>query len=604
MLEGMVPELEDLEARGYFSRTEIRVIVAKRQDFEYALRRRAPVKTDFLRYAEYESSLERLRQLRRKQRGIGGPSTLADHCIVRRVHLVYQRACRKFRGDLALWAAWLRFCRRSKSSRQMSRVLTRALQLHPTCAALWTHAAAWEFEGNGNATAARALMQQGLRVCPEAHSLWHEYFRMELLYASRLVARRQVLGLALGGGSTAVAGDEDDALAGSSDAAALAVLRGAVAKVVYNSAVAAVSGSLPFRAGFLDVLAAVQLPGKKDLEEHILSDIKAAFEGTPGAVALAAQRAAAADGGGLPAALAVFREGLQALSSAEMYDGMVGFLEGELQAALDAGDAAAATAAAQEALKALSEAVEAGKASERTILALPLAHMRLGQVDKAVAAEAGAEGGTAAVVRQQLTATALAAALTNTALPPSSEELVRAVSETEGGRRVEVWCAAIRSAVASGAPLEPLCDVLINQQRCSARGPVSGGVGVAAAALVTALWSRGGPEAARAFYRSMLTLPLPGGELVHAVLDAELALAAAGDGAALPPRRLREMFESGAAAYGAVDDALWLRFLKYEQGQEGGKGAGAVHWRAVKALADSDAFVARAHLEGAGAMAL
>ena len=32
LLEEMVPELEDLERRGYFSRSEIRQVVAKRQE--------------------------------------------------------------------------------------------------------------------------------------------------------------------------------------------------------------------------------------------------------------------------------------------------------------------------------------------------------------------------------------------------------------------------------------------------------------------------------------------------------------------------------------------------------------------------------------------
>ena len=47
-------------------------------------------------------------------------------------------------------------------------VLIKALQLHPTVAGLWSYAAAWEFEHNANAAAARALMQRGLRMCPRS----------------------------------------------------------------------------------------------------------------------------------------------------------------------------------------------------------------------------------------------------------------------------------------------------------------------------------------------------------------------------------------------------------------------------------------------------
>ena len=74
-------------------------------------------------------------------------------------------------------------------------VLTKALQLHPTASGLWSYAAAWEFEHNSNAAAARSLMQRGLRMCRGSQQLWLEYFRMELMYAHKLRARRRILGL-------------------------------------------------------------------------------------------------------------------------------------------------------------------------------------------------------------------------------------------------------------------------------------------------------------------------------------------------------------------------------------------------------------------------
>ena len=49
LMESMVPELEALHERGYFSQPEIRQIVQRRQGFEYALKRKAAVKADFLR---------------------------------------------------------------------------------------------------------------------------------------------------------------------------------------------------------------------------------------------------------------------------------------------------------------------------------------------------------------------------------------------------------------------------------------------------------------------------------------------------------------------------------------------------------------------------
>jgi U3 small nucleolar RNA-associated protein 6 len=157
VLEAMVPELEDFHVRGLFTRTEIQRIVAQRTAHEYAMKRRAPDKTDFLRAIEvrrrvcsstpdtaltrahclpalqYEEQVESLRRHRKKlqnavlaeeeaavaQHQAGGQqgskqsrgpqqqrrsqSGAGDHSIVRRIHFLYTRALRKFRGDLRLW---------------------------------------------------------------------------------------------------------------------------------------------------------------------------------------------------------------------------------------------------------------------------------------------------------------------------------------------------------------------------------------------------------------------------------------------------------------------------------------------------------------------
>ena len=71
---------------------------------------------------DYEGKLEELRRLRKDALGLGGSRSLADHAIVRRVHFIYQRATRKFRGDLRLWSAWLQFCKDTGSARKLSQV--------------------------------------------------------------------------------------------------------------------------------------------------------------------------------------------------------------------------------------------------------------------------------------------------------------------------------------------------------------------------------------------------------------------------------------------------------------------------------------------------
>lgn len=60
LMEHMIPELEELEKKGYFSRAEIKKIVQKRQDYEYRLKRRAALLEDFYRWAPAGRHLQRV----------------------------------------------------------------------------------------------------------------------------------------------------------------------------------------------------------------------------------------------------------------------------------------------------------------------------------------------------------------------------------------------------------------------------------------------------------------------------------------------------------------------------------------------------------------
>ena len=600
-LEEMVPELEDMEDRGYFSKSEIKQIIQKRQNFEYNLRRRAALQSDFLRYIDYENNLERLRQLRKKQRVIEGADTLADHCIVRRTHFIYERACRKFRGDLSLWSRWIEFCKQSKSTRQMSRVLTRALQLHSTCASLWTYAAAWEFDHNANAVAARALMQRGLRMCKESPRIWHEYFKMELLYAARLVARRKVLLGSVGGGGSGAGGGEDEAT--------IAVLKGAVAKVVYNNAVSSAFGSdFEFRAEFLRVLQStvggsagglLSGGGVEDLEEHIMQDMESTFGSTsPKIVSLKAHRilstkrattttASATDDNdekenAWKEAMDLFSIALQECDTQEkkraLDEEYLRFLGRSVRDRLHKGDGPMAMLLIERYIEHCRVVVVAGQQGyENYALSAALAYLRIGRVDKAaetltVVEVTGARGNTILVGLHSILSSIGGIRRTTPTTGVTEGDLVRLVEMDVDNE--ETWYVALRTAIAHNYGLKPFATLLVHRQRGRARGPVRGDMGGAAAAIVSGHWSLYGPREAREFYNELFALPLPGGEVVHAVLDAELSLVGAeegeGEAAALPGSKIREIFEIGVDSYGDVDEELWLRYLKFEYGRRGG----------------------------------
>ncbi|KAJ7294500.1 hypothetical protein O6H91_08G107700 [Diphasiastrum complanatum] len=296
-LERMVPELEDLEKRGLFSRSEIKEIVRRRRDFEYLLKRPSPLKQDFLRYIEYEKQLEALRKLKKKaliknmsQSGEQWRNSLCDRSCAMRIMLIYERAVTRFKGDLNLWLQYIEFCK-SHGSKRMQRVMTKALKLHSTVPGLWIYAAVWEFEHNLNVTAARALMQRGLRMCPTSENLWLEYFRMELTYVQKLRSRKLLLGLDGGGGNpvensmTMMLDSQEQEYTNDGTAHKISSdtleseskLSQNIASAVYRNAVAAIPSSARLRQNFLELLDSVDSEHTHVLEETICESLAQDF---------------------------------------------------------------------------------------------------------------------------------------------------------------------------------------------------------------------------------------------------------------------------------------------------------------------------------------
>lgn len=189
---------------------EVKSIIAKRRDFEYTFIKRAAAPEDYLRALEYELTLEALRRKRRERLGLQKTS-LSDHAGIRRIHFVFDRACRKFRGDIQWWMQWLDFALRTNSAKAVGKILARALQLHPRSEELWLQAAEFEFDRQRNVTAARALLLRSLRINRHSSRLWLAYFRVECLYILLVRGRRVVLGLDAGRSFRTITGATDAA---------------------------------------------------------------------------------------------------------------------------------------------------------------------------------------------------------------------------------------------------------------------------------------------------------------------------------------------------------------------------------------------------------
>ena len=197
ILERSIPELEDLQERGLFNEKEIRSITNKRRDYEYRLQRRGKTLEDFLRYIEYEISIDKLRLLRKQKKKLQ-KNTLSDYSCTKRVQFIYDRALQRFQQNVSLWLKCIDHAISTKSGKRVGRLFPRALRLHPLNVSLWVKAAEWECNGNQSFSSARILLSRGLRLNKGNPTLFRELFELELSYASVILERRRVLGLDTG----------------------------------------------------------------------------------------------------------------------------------------------------------------------------------------------------------------------------------------------------------------------------------------------------------------------------------------------------------------------------------------------------------------------
>jgi U3 small nucleolar RNA-associated protein 6 len=69
-LERMMPELEDYEERGVFTKNELLKIVETRKKHEFRLQRVDKKLMDFIKYIQSETSLEKIRDKRLKKHNL------------------------------------------------------------------------------------------------------------------------------------------------------------------------------------------------------------------------------------------------------------------------------------------------------------------------------------------------------------------------------------------------------------------------------------------------------------------------------------------------------------------------------------------------------
>ena len=154
IMEAMVPELEDLRKRGLCTLPEVKALIKRREAAEYRLARRAPTREDYLTALQLEMNLESLIRLRRKRLGMPRRGA-SDYAIRKRMHFIFDRALRRFRGDEELWLQWANYAERTRARARLARLFARGLAMLPRSSVLWIRAASWELEGRNSQASAR-----------------------------------------------------------------------------------------------------------------------------------------------------------------------------------------------------------------------------------------------------------------------------------------------------------------------------------------------------------------------------------------------------------------------------------------------------------------
>ncbi|KZT26817.1 hypothetical protein NEOLEDRAFT_1155534 [Neolentinus lepideus HHB14362 ss-1] len=318
--EQMLSELKDLVQKGLFTQNETKHIMKKRTAYETPLVRRIPKKADFLRYAAYEMGLETLRRKRVERLNLQkSEPSISDYALVRRQFHIFERALKKFKGDVGLWIQYIELAKKEGAKALVGRITARALQLHPTHPPLYVLAAQHELS-RLSPSAARTLLQRGIRMNPESVEMWREYVKMEMGWVESVRRRwsvlgldtkgkvkekqRKVIGQVLGGDKEGVGEDvgvDEDGMdedgggeaerGDESEEARRQILDGAIVKAVISNAVKALP-NLSLFSSLHDLLTAYPSPPslRASFLEHLYTLLRETLSTEPGAVRLLAQR--------------------------------------------------------------------------------------------------------------------------------------------------------------------------------------------------------------------------------------------------------------------------------------------------------------------------
>ncbi|KAM4584276.1 U3 small nucleolar RNA-associated protein 6 homolog [Odontesthes bonariensis] len=192
-IEDRIPELEQLERVGLFTKKEVRSLIKRATALEYKLHRLMVNKDDFIAYIQYEINVLELIKKRRAHIHYQFKREEIEFPIIHRINSIFRRATKKWKDDVQLWLSHVAFCKKWATKGQISKVFSAMLAIHPDKPALWIMAAKSELEDRDSSESARHLFLRALRFHPDNKKVYQEYFRMELLHCEKLRKQKDEL---------------------------------------------------------------------------------------------------------------------------------------------------------------------------------------------------------------------------------------------------------------------------------------------------------------------------------------------------------------------------------------------------------------------------
>ena len=182
-----------------------------------------------------------------------------------RIHFLFTRLLRRFRADIRLWLQYADFCKRVGHYTTLSKVIAKAVRVHPTCPGLWSLGAWAALTFDNDTHAARVLLLSGLRVLSTDQLLWIELCRLEILHTYKIKKRQEMLSL----DSSANTTEDSDCTEEPYRAA----------RLVYIAAIAEVPEVPAFRHEFIRLLR--EYRDTDHLQELVYSSMREDFPRVP-----------------------------------------------------------------------------------------------------------------------------------------------------------------------------------------------------------------------------------------------------------------------------------------------------------------------------------